>query len=150
MKTSFPASLLSFRGSSACGGVTPSPAVSGGGRPPPCLPFLWNGRQGVPQPQPGKWHRPSAVTQKSRRERPSSSISISCQASWSTDLRRIGKVLAKCRLIISHKNCKLGRIENGEEEGEGYLLIRTMRKPLHSWERRNYGQLGLLDLWVRV
>jgi hypothetical protein len=61
-------SLLSFQGSRSghfspsCGRVT---------APPPCS-RLRNASagQGLPQPQPGKWHRPSAVTQKRHQQRP--------------------------------------------------------------------------------
>jgi hypothetical protein len=66
MKMPLRVPLLSFRVSSACGGVTSSPAVTGGS--PPASPCSHGGQgtpslfpvpaergQGLPQSQPGKW-----------------------------------------------------------------------------------------------
>ena len=49
-----------FFGSEAHGLVTSNPAVTGGWQTPPYSPTLTSGSEGLPQSQPGKWHRPSA------------------------------------------------------------------------------------------
>ena len=57
-------SRLSFQGSRSGHFY---PACGRGKAPPPCV--RRRRKQGLPPPQPGKWHRPSAVTQKRHQQR---------------------------------------------------------------------------------